>query len=219
MADQNAPVVSSVANTAPAVSAAVVTLGPTHVKKPDETRLLASVDQSNAIAPSARINPPAVRMAPDDSNMTRAVAQMLSHHTSNARTKMKTDVRKREGLRHLSEVRRYAQVRHQHGGYLGNPTYRSAGRDEPLMSGGHRAIAADNGGTSANGGYLSPAEMYSMLAHSPVLDDNSGSARASARPMAMPVRSAGGADSADTPSWNGHIDQARVTDVPSQFSK
>jgi hypothetical protein len=62
--------------------------------------------------------------------------------------------------------------------------------------------------------------MYSMLSHSPVLDDNSG-ARASSRQLAAPSKpiTAPRANSAGTAEWNAQLSQQRVTDVPSQFSK
>jgi hypothetical protein len=223
MPDENSPVVASVA-IPPLPASVVVTPKPLSAavaavpgKKGDNSRVVAGIDQPKAIIlPAVRQNSTQLRIASDDSTMTRAVSQMLSHHTSNARMKSKAELRGyHDGHRHLSEARRYAQL-HHHDGYLGNPTYRSAGRGEPLTSGGQRVIARGN--NSANG-YLSPAEMYSMLAHSPVLDDNSGLGRASSREVAMPVRSAQRADSAETPNWNGHISQARVTDVPAQFSK
>ena len=214
MPDENSPVVASVA-IPPLPASTVAAPG----NKGATSQFVAGIDQPKSIVvPGVRQNSTQLRIASDDSTMTRAVAQMLSHHTSNARMKSKTELRgNRDGRRHLSEARRYAQLHHHHhDGYLGNPTYRSAGRAEPLTSGGQRAIAGDN--TGANGD-LSPAEMYSMLAHSPILDDNSGLSRASSRQVAMPVRAAQRADSAETPSWNGHISQARVTDVPAQFSK
>jgi|HubBroStandDraft_5_1064220.scaffolds.fasta_scaffold21579_3 hypothetical protein len=219
--DENSSIVAS-ANVPSLPASAVVTPKPLSAaivvpdKKGDNARLLAGTDQSKAIAPAIRLKSSPLRVASDDST-TRAVTQMLSHHASNTRTKTRAELRaNREGHRHLSETRRYAQLHHHHEGYLGSPTYRSAGRGEPLTSGGQRAIARENGNSN---GYLSPAEMYGMLAHSPVLDDNSSLSRASSRQVAMTTRSAPRADSGETPNWNGHINQARVTDVPTQFSK
>jgi hypothetical protein len=215
MPDENAPVVASV--NVPAVLPSVPPLPASGVVTPKPLSTAAIVvPETKGIAPAARRSSAPLRVASDESSMTHAVSQMLSHHTSTARAK-KAELRaQREGHRRLSEAHRYAQLHHHHNGYLGNPTYRTAGRGESLIPGGQRVVARDNNGAN---GYLSPAEMYSMLAHSPVLDDNSGLGRASSRQAAMPVRSAPRADSADTPSWNSRISQARVTDVPAQFSK
>jgi hypothetical protein len=207
------PSASAVVAPKPA-SAAIVVAG----KQAPGSRLVASADQPKAIAPPARLKSPPMRIASDDSTTTRAVSQMLTHHASTARAKSRAELRAaREAHRHAGEARRYAQLHHHHReGYPGNPTYRVAGQGEPLTSGGQRAVTRQSGNSN---GYLTPAEMYGMLAHSPVLDDNSGMGRASSRQVALAGRSAQRAESGESPGWNGRINQARVTDVPAQFSK
>jgi hypothetical protein len=62
--------------------------------------------------------------------------------------------------------------------------------------------------------------MYNMLAHSAVLDDNSGAPRQSVR--AAPRETAAlpsPRTSSSEPGWNSGLNQHRVTDTPSQFSK
>jgi hypothetical protein len=63
--------------------------------------------------------------------------------------------------------------------------------------------------------------MYNMLAHSAVLDDNSGASPQPVRtaprePATLPSQRS---SASDTPSWNSGLSQHRVTDTPSQFSK
>jgi hypothetical protein len=63
--------------------------------------------------------------------------------------------------------------------------------------------------------------MYNMLAHSAVLDDNSGAPR---QPVRVAPREAAALPSprssaSDAPNWNSALSQRRVTDTPSQFSK
>jgi hypothetical protein len=113
---------------------------------------------------------------------------------------------------------RYAAAHRPHGGYLDQPTCRTAGRDEPLTPGGRRTSTR---GESRGNGYLSPAEMYSMLAHSPILDDNSSAARESSRRLAAPIKpmTVSRVDSAGAQGWDGRLSQQRVTDAPSQFAK
>jgi hypothetical protein len=219
MQDENAPDVASVD-----VPSSVPPLSASAVASPKPLSAAAivvsgksGIDPLKAPVPAVRDKTSPMRIATDNSTITRAVTRMLTRHTSNARTK-KAELRaQRETRRHLSEARHYAQLQHHHEGYVA--TYRSAGRGEPLTSGGQRAMARESARDNTANGYITPAEMYSMLAHSPVLDDNSSLARASSRQMTMTARSAPRADSAEASNWNGQTSQARVTDVPAQFSK
>jgi hypothetical protein len=80
-----------------------------------------------------------------------------------------------------------------------------------------RDDARANTGSSS----LSVTDMYNMLAHSAVLDDNSGMSR---QPVDVAPREAAALPSSrssasDASSWNSDLSQRRVTDTPSQFSK
>ncbi|WP_089161038.1 hypothetical protein [Caballeronia sordidicola] len=140
----------------------------------------------------------------------RSVAQALERHGAKAKAKSKRD------------AHRYEVMHRRHGhGYQGEPVYRSTGHEAPLTSPGRRTLTRDDTRSNTASSSLSVTDMYNMLAHSAVLDDNSGASRQPAR--ATP-RAAAGSPSArssasDAPSWNSDLSQRRVTDAPSQFSK
>jgi hypothetical protein len=63
------------------------------------------------------------------------------------------------------------------------------------------------------------SDMYNMLAHSAVLDDNSGAPRQPARVALREATALPSPRASDAPNWNSDLSQRRVTDTPSQFSK
>jgi hypothetical protein len=117
------------------------------------------------------------------------------------------------------EAHRYGHVHRRHG-YHGEPVYRSSEHAEPLAAPSRRAVASDSNRANA---YSSPSipEMYNMLAHSAVLDDNSGGSRAAPRAVARPPANVPPlrGSSADAGNSNVELSQRRITDAPSQFSK
>jgi hypothetical protein len=163
---------------------------------------------TSTIASHGQFAPP--NTVSDRATKPRTSAQAVERNGSKAKAKSKRD------------AHRYKVVHRRHGHqYQGAPVYRSAGHETPLASPGRRTLTRE--GTRANSGSssLSVTEMYNMLAHSAVLDDNSGASRQPVRaaprePAALPSqRSSAG----DTPGWNQDLSQRRVTDTPSQFSK
>ncbi|WP_438393836.1 hypothetical protein [Caballeronia sp. DA-9] len=117
----------------------------------------------------------------------------------------------------VREARNYEVVQRRHGHeYRGTPVYRSSGYDTPLASPSRRTYAHDDMRTSSTGSSLSVAEMYSMLAHSAVLDDNSGATRQTVRATSVATPRAGSGDSSN---WSSDLSQRRVTDAGSQFAK
>lgn len=140
----------------------------------------------------------------------RTVAQPVERHGSKAKAKSRRD------------AHRYEMMHRRHGHeYLGAPVYRSTGREAPLASPGRRTLTRDDARTNPASSSLSVTDMYNMLAHSAVLDDNSGAPRQPVRAapreaaaLPSPRSSAG-----DAPNWNSDLSQRRVTDTPSQFSK
>jgi hypothetical protein len=111
------------------------------------------------------------------------------------------------------EARSYEVVQRRHGHeYQGTPVYRSSGFDAPLASPGRRSQPRDEMRTASSGSSLSVAEMYNMLAHSAVLDDNSGASR-------QTVRATSRSGSGDSSNWSSDLSQRRVTDPGSQFLK
>ncbi|MGA7813145.1 hypothetical protein [Caballeronia sp.] len=164
------------------------------------------------LAMSSR-QPLAAHVATESIARARPLAQTPARDESIAKTKPRATTR----IKH--EAHRYGHVHRRHG-YQGEPVYRSSGHAEPLAAPGRRAVASDSNRASS---YSSPSipEMYNMLAHSAVLDDNSGGSRAAPRAIARqpadvpPLR--GG--SADVGNSNVDLSQRRITDAPSQFSK
>ena len=140
----------------------------------------------------------------------RTVAQPLERHGSKAKGKGKRD------------AHRYEMVHRRHGHeYQGAPDYRSTGHDAPLTSPGRRTLTRDDTRANTASSSLSVTDMYNMLAHSAVLDDNSGSARQPVRvaPRAAAALPSPRSSASDAPNWNSDLSQRRVTDTPSQFSK
>jgi hypothetical protein len=83
------------------------------------------------------------------------------------------------------------------------PSYRSAARPTPRQyDAPPNQRAADR--------QMSVAEMYSLLQHSPTLDDNSSRTQPAAH---------GRADSADTANGNVRLSKQRITDAPADFTK
>ncbi|WP_213768335.1 hypothetical protein [Caballeronia sp. dw_19] len=183
-----------------------------------------TVNLSSAIGNSKPSASPATRMnvmagdgrtaAPnavsERATKAQTVAQPLERRGSKAKLKTKA-----KGKR---DAHRYEVVYRRHGHeYRGTPVYRSTGHEAPLTSPGHRVLTRNDTASSS----LSVTDMYNMLAHSAVLDDNSGAARQPVRvapreAAASPSRRSSGSDS---PNWNSDLSQRRVTDTPSQFSK
>jgi hypothetical protein len=115
------------------------------------------------------------------------------------------------------DAHRYEVVHRQHGHeYQGTPVYRSSGSDAPLASGGRQATSHADTRTNAGNSSLSVSDMYNMLAHSAVLDDNSGVVRQPVR-ATLPVSPR--ASSGDASNWSADLSQRRITDATSQFSK
>jgi hypothetical protein len=138
------------------------------------------------------------------------VAQTLERHGAKAKAKSKRD------------AHRYEVVHRRHGHeYQGAPVYRSTGHEAPLASPGRRPIARDDTRADKASSSLSVTEMYNMLAHSAVLDDNSGAPRQSVRaaPRETAALPSPRTSASETPGWNADLNQRRVTDTPSQFSK
>ena len=146
----------------------------------------------------------------DRATKARTVAQPLERHGSKAKAKSKRD------------AHRYEVMHRRHGHeYLGAPVYRSTGHEAPLASPGRRTLARDDARANSASSSLSVTDMYNMLAHSAVLDDNSGAPR---QPVRVAPREAAALPSprssaSDAPNWNADLSQRRVTDTPSQFSK
>ncbi|WP_375507968.1 hypothetical protein [uncultured Caballeronia sp.] len=117
----------------------------------------------------------------------------------------------------IREARSYEVVQRRHGHeYQGTPVYRSSGFDAPLASPGRRAQSRDDMRTASSGSSLSVTEMYNMLAHSAVLDDNSGVSRQTVRASSVATPRSGSGDSSN---WSSDISQRRVTEPGSQFLK
>jgi hypothetical protein len=140
----------------------------------------------------------------------RTVAQPVERHGSKAKAKSRRD------------AHRYEVMHRRHGHeYLGAPVYRSTGHEAPLASPGHRTLTRADARANPASSSLSVTDMYNMLAHSAVLDDNSGAPR---QPVRVAPREAAALPSprssaSDAPNWNADLSQRRVTDTPSQFSK
>jgi hypothetical protein len=140
----------------------------------------------------------------------RTVAQPLERHGAKAKAKGKRD------------AHRYEMVHRRHGHeYQGAPVYRSTGHEAPLASPGRRTLTRDDTRANTASSSLSVTDMYNMLAHSAVLDDNSGASRQPVRvaPRAAAALPSPRSSASDAPNWNSDLSQRRVTDTPSQFSK
>jgi hypothetical protein len=152
----------------------------------------------------------APRTVAERATKAHSAAQKLERHGAKAKAKSKRD------------AHRYEVVHRRHGHeYLGTPVYRSTGHEAPLASPGRRTLARDDTRANAASSSLSVTDMYNMLAHSAVLDDNSGASRHSVRaaPREAAALPSSRASTIETPGWNSDLNQRRVTDTPSQFSK
>ena len=188
----------------PAVQKAVDLSGAQGNSKP----LARTVTSASTMAGDGRASAPDA--ISERATKVRTVAQPVERHGSKAKAKSRRD------------AHRYEVMHRRHGHeYLGAPVYRSTGHEAPLASPGHRTLtradARDNPASSS----LSVTDMYNMLAHSAVLDDNSGAPR---QPVRVAPREAAALPSprssaSDAPNWNADLSQRRVTDTPSQFSK
>jgi len=140
----------------------------------------------------------------------RPVAQIPARHDAKAKAKS----------RH--EAHRYEVVHRRHGHeYQGEPGYRSTGHEAPLASPGRRTLTRNDTRASTASSSLSVTDMDNMLAHSAVLDDNSSAPRQPVRvaPREAAALPSSRASVSETLGWNSSLNQSRVTDTPSQFSK
>jgi hypothetical protein len=199
--------------TSPVVSSATVTAALPAVQKP----VLASGNSKPAASTSviaSNSRPATLDTVSERATKSRPVAQSLQHDRSKTRAKGKSLA---SGKR---EAHRYEVVHRRHGHeYQGAPVYRSSGYDAPLASPARRTPSREDSRASTASSSLSVSDMYSMLAHSAVLDDNSGAARQAVRAAPLASPRASSSSSSDTSSWNSGMSQRRVTDAPSQFSK
>ncbi|KLU27970.1 hypothetical protein EOS_01700 [Caballeronia mineralivorans PML1(12)] len=184
----------------PAVQKPIVVSGASGSSKPlESTSTIASHGQS--------ATPNTVS---DGATKPRTIAQTVERNGSKAKAKSKRD------------AHRYEVVHRRHGHqYQGAPVYRSAGHETPLASAGRRTLSREDTRANTGSSSLSVTDMYNMLAHSAVLDDNSGASREPVRaaprePASLPSQRS---SASDTPSSNSGLSQRRVTDTPSQFSK
>jgi hypothetical protein len=169
-----------------------------------------SAISTSAIAIASNDRPAAARTVSERATKPQPVAQKLERHGAKAKAKSKRD------------AHRYEVVHRRHGQeYQGTPVYRSTGHEAPLASPGRRALTRDDSRANTASSSLSVTDMYNMLAHSAVLDDNSGAPRQSVRaaPREAAALPSPRASASDTPGWNSDLNQRRVTDSPSQFSK
>jgi hypothetical protein len=189
----------------PAVAAPAIVVSSTTAKLPANATTVAANSASNGASArtghtSARVRKPLVV----------AQASEPGRVKSHVKTKRATALANRE-------ARSYEVVQRRHGHeYRGTPVYRSSGFDAPLASPGRRSHLRDEVRTTASGSSLSVAEMYNMLAHSAVLDDNSGASRQTVRATSLATPRSGSSDSSN---WSSDISQRRVTDPGSQFLK
>ena len=188
----------------PAVQKAVdLSIGNGNSKPPVST-----ATSMSAIASNSRAAAP--NTVSERATKARPVAQSLERHGAKAKAKSKRD------------AHRYEVMHRRHGHeYRGEPVYRSTGHEAPLTSPGRRTLTRDDTRANTASSSLSVTDMYNMLAHSAVLDDNSGSARQPVRvaPRAAAALPSPRSSASDAPNWNSDLSQRRVTDTPSQFSK
>jgi hypothetical protein len=186
----------------PAVQKAVdLSIGNGNSKPPVST-----ATSMSAIASNSRAAAP--NTVSERATKARPVAQSLERHGAKAKAKSKRD------------AHRYEVMHRRHGhGYQGEPVYRSTGHEAPLTSPGRRTLTRNDSRSNTASSSLSVTDMYNMLAHSAVLDDNSGSARQPVRVAPRAAAALPSPRSSDAPSWNSDLSQRRVTDTPTQFSK
>ena len=206
-------VAASAAPIGPVASSATVIAALPAVQKP----VVASVNSKPAASTSviaSNSRPAAIVTVSERATKSRTVAQAPELDRSKNKGKAKSVA---SGKR---EAHRYEVVQRQRGhDYQGAPVYRSSAYDAPLAAPGRRTSSREDSRASTASSSLSVADMYNMLAHSAVLDDNSGSPRQAVRatPVASSRANSGGAS--DTSNWNSGMSQNRVTDAPAQFSK
>ncbi len=184
----------------PAVQKAV-DLGSAHGKKSTATSTSTMASNGRAAAPNA---------ISERATKARTVSQSVERHGAKAKAKSKRD------------AHRYEAVHRRHGHeYQGAPVYRGTGHEAPLASPGLRTLTRDDARANPASSSLSVTDMYNMLAHSAVLDDNSGAPRQPVRegPREAAALPSPRASTSDAPNWNSDLSQRRVTDTPSQFSK
>jgi hypothetical protein len=157
--------------------------------------------------------PLATHVPTESAAKARPLAETPARDEPKARTKPRAVAHTKH------EAHRYGHVHRRHG-YHGEPVYRSSEHAEPLAAPGRRAVASDRNRANSNSS-TSISEMYNMLAHSAVLDDNSGGSRAAPRAIARQPAdvSASRGGSGDALNSNVDLSQRRITDAPSQFSK
>jgi hypothetical protein len=188
----------------PAVQKPVDVIGASGNSKPP----VSPATSTSVIAINSRATAP--NTLSERATKARTVAQPLERNGSKAKAKGKRD------------THRYEIVHRRHGHeYHGAPVYRSTGHEAPLASPGRRTLTRDDTRANTGSSSLSVTDMYNMLAHSAVLDDNSGMSR---QPVRVAPREAAALPSprssaSDASSWNSDLSQRRVTDTPSQFSK
>ncbi len=209
-------------------------------EKRDDDTAGAPVSSSAAqVASASQVTPPAVAAAPAVAQKPAtvavapkpdALASTLASATSRDHAETAPPVAKRVApivhtKTHLSaherrELHRY-EHKHRRHGYRSEPVYRSVDQGT-LVSPGRRTLARQDYHSGASGvsgasnnGSPSIPEMYRMLAHSPVLDDNSSGARATTRSLPSLPRGSSG----DGSNYSVELNQRRLTDAPSQFSR
>lgn len=156
-------------------------------RKPE---MIVSSTNSGRVEPAAR--------APLETRATRETVRA----TPLVHTKAHLSARQRR------ELHRYEHNHHRHG-YRAEPVYRSADGGSQLASPYRRNLAHPEyrSGSASNASPNIP-EMYRMLAHSAVLDDNS-SLRAAPRLPSAPRASSG-----EGSNYNVDLNQRRLTDAP-----
>jgi len=202
---------SVVASSKPVIGAAVAS--PPTVAASD------SVTSSANATPQARTTTVASKAtARAKSPVVQTKPQVVAQTTERERVKAHTKSKRSAVANREARSYEVAQRRHGHE-YQGTPVYRSSGFDAPLASPGRRSQTRDDmrtGSSGSSSSSLSVAEMYNMLAHSAVLDDNSGATRQTVRATSLAAPRSGSGDSSN---WSSDLNQRRVTDPGSQFLK
>ena len=205
--------VAVAASVSPVASSATAIAALPAVQKP----VIANVNSKPAASTSviaSNSRPAAIDTVSERATKSRTVAQAPELDRSKTKGKAKSVA---SGKR---EAHRYEVVHRQRGhDYQGAPVYRSSAYDAPLAAPGRRTASREDSRASTASSSLSVADMYNMLAHSAVLDDNSGPTRQTIRAVPVASPRAGSGSSGDTSNWNSGMSQNRVTDAPAQFSK
>ena len=209
------PVVASANSKPPVSTTAIASNNPPALSAAQKP---AAVSENSKLASTVVIasnNRPAARnVVSERATKSRPVAHTLERDRSKTRGKSKSIASGKH------DAHRYEVVHRRQGHeYQGTPVYRSKGYDAPLASPGRRVLSREDSRANTASSSLSVTDMYNMLAHSAVLDDNSGSARQAVRAAPAPSPRASSSSSSDASNWNSGMSQSRVTDTPSQFSK